>query len=93
MASLISPRPFASSPLAGVPQRTGSPARPGTARRNPSFPPSRALRPFPSIANTLRPTPTSSGSNKKPIKLIQPPLNQPCVFTLNLTQAELSRQD
>ncbi|KIK71300.1 hypothetical protein GYMLUDRAFT_33444 [Collybiopsis luxurians FD-317 M1] len=93
MASLaISPRPFTSSPLAGASQHAGAPSRPTVARRNPSFPPSRALRPFPSVANSLRPSSTSN-PNKKPVKIIEPPQNQPRVFVLNLTQAELSRQD
>ncbi|KAJ3926098.1 MAG: hypothetical protein NXY57DRAFT_1030071 [Lentinula lateritia] len=91
MASLtISPRPFVSSPLAGASQHTGVTTRPSAPRRNPSFPSSRALRPFPSVANALRPYSTAS---KKAVKLIEPPKNQPCVFMLNLTQAEFGRQD
>ena len=63
------------------------------------FPTSRPIRPFPSIANSLaRPaTPGSKGSNgapgRKPTKLIQPPANFKSEFVLDLTQAELGRQD
>ncbi|KAF9073857.1 hypothetical protein BDP27DRAFT_1259911 [Rhodocollybia butyracea] len=91
MASLtMSPRPFVSSPLAGASQHTGATSRPGVPRRNQSFPSSRGLRPFASISsNSTRP----SSSNQKTVKLIQPPQNQPCTFMLNLTQAELSRQE
>ncbi|KAJ3736944.1 hypothetical protein DFJ43DRAFT_1048524 [Lentinula guzmanii] len=91
MASLtISPRPFVSSPLAGVSQHTGATIRPSAPRRNPSFPSSRSLRPFPSVAHALRP---ASNTLKKGVKLIEPPQNQTCVFMLNLTQAEFGRQD
>ncbi|EPS99127.1 hypothetical protein FOMPIDRAFT_1024348 [Fomitopsis schrenkii] len=85
-------RPYASSPL--VPNTTPRPSRSlGTA---PSFPVSRPLRPFPSIANSL-----SSGlpqrpgvfGGKRPVKIIEPPANIKCEFVLNLTQAEFSRQD
>ncbi|KAJ3765223.1 hypothetical protein FB446DRAFT_484205 [Lentinula raphanica] len=94
IASLtISPRPFVSSPLAGASQHTGAAIRPSTvARRNPSsFPTSRSLRPFPSVAAALRPS--SPSLKKGGVKLIEPPKNQPCVFMLNLTQAEFGRQD
>ncbi|KAE9410785.1 hypothetical protein BT96DRAFT_804510 [Gymnopus androsaceus JB14] len=87
---MISPRPFISSPLASASQHTGAASRPSAPRRNPSFPSSRGLCPFPSVAKTMQPSPTS---NKKAVKLIQPPQNQPRAFVLNLTQAELGRQD
>ncbi|KAE9407321.1 hypothetical protein BT96DRAFT_914642 [Gymnopus androsaceus JB14] len=85
MASLKSPpRPFVSSPLADVSQHTDVNSKLG--KKN-SF----SLRPFPSVAHTIRSSPTSN-NNKKTIKLIQPPENQPCIFVLHLTQAELGRQ-
>ncbi|KAJ7893471.1 hypothetical protein B0H14DRAFT_3427535 [Mycena olivaceomarginata] len=51
-----------------------------------SFPRSSALRPFPSVVS-------ASGAGKKPVKMIQPPVNQRGWFVLNLTQAELGRQE
>ncbi|KAJ3568970.1 hypothetical protein NP233_g5362 [Leucocoprinus birnbaumii] len=83
-------RPVVSSPLAG----NSSSAHTQTAgqrilpRRNPSFPSSRALRPFPSIAQSLQPSNT-----KKAVKIIEAPKNQKSMFMLDLTQAELSRQE
>ena len=63
-------------------------------RRNSHFPASRALRPFASIAQALQQPNTLSSQNRKPpVKLIEPPKNQKATFLLNLTQAELSRQD
>ncbi|KAF8499151.1 hypothetical protein F5888DRAFT_148269 [Russula emetica] len=81
-------RPLVSSPLAS-PSRQA--ARPITIR-NPMFPASRALRPFPSIANAG--VNGARGNTKKPIKIIEPPKGYSggC-FVLNLTQAELSRRD
>lgn len=80
-------RPLVSSPLADSTHK-----RPVAQRiipqRNSSFPTSRALRPFPSVSNTLHPTP-----GKPPVKLIEPPQNYQGTFLLDLTQAEFSRQD
>ncbi|KAJ7102257.1 hypothetical protein B0H15DRAFT_320850 [Mycena belliarum] len=77
--SMTASRPSISSPLAGQ----GHSAARITPPRAFAFPTSRGLRPFPSIA----PAP-----GKKPVKMIQPPANQPGSFHLNLTQAEFSRQ-
>ncbi|KDQ54740.1 hypothetical protein JAAARDRAFT_134483 [Jaapia argillacea MUCL 33604] len=89
--------PTISSPLASSSSRSLGLNRP-TPTRNESFARSRPLRPFPSIANSLsHPSSKSSGLSapgKKPVKLIEPPKRfQGGSFTLNLTQAELSRQD
>ncbi|KAF9036471.1 hypothetical protein BDZ89DRAFT_946417 [Hymenopellis radicata] len=84
-------RPIVSSPLAGPTCSQGQTKR-ITPRRNPSFPSSRALRPFPTIATATQPLGSKSG-NKKPVKLIQPPANHLHTFVLDLTQAEFSRQD
>ncbi|TFK41359.1 hypothetical protein BDQ12DRAFT_679334 [Crucibulum laeve] len=86
-------RPVVSSPLAD-----SSSARTATQRiavkRNTSFPSSRALRPFASISHAFQqPGAGPTASSKKPMKLIQPPENFKATFVLNLTQAELSRQD
>ncbi|OCH96569.1 hypothetical protein OBBRIDRAFT_787127 [Obba rivulosa] len=85
-------RPYVSSPLAA-----NGCVRPAHARKSscaPSFPVSRPLRPFPSIANTTSGLPQRAGSaGKKPVKIIEPPAGFKGAFTLNLTQAELSRQD
>ncbi|KAI0343930.1 hypothetical protein BDW22DRAFT_1106567 [Trametopsis cervina] len=85
MATVLSSRPSVSSPLASGtytrPSRTSS-SRPGSL----GFPTSRSLRPFPSIN-------TSVSSSRKPVKLIVPPKDFKTEFVLNLTQAELSRQD
>ncbi|KAH9937459.1 uncharacterized protein B0H18DRAFT_970734 [Fomitopsis serialis] len=83
-----SARSYASSPL--VPNASSRPAR------APSFPVSRPLRPFPSIANALSsglPQRSGTSGGKRPIKIIEPPANTKCAFVLNLTQAEFSRQD
>ena len=88
-------RPVVSSPLA-----SNAPSRPA-AKRNisyaPAFPTARPLRPFASIANATIPTlPLRSGktaSGKKPVKIIEPPKNFRSEFILNLTQAELRRED
>ncbi|KAJ6519477.1 hypothetical protein C8R45DRAFT_807249, partial [Mycena sanguinolenta] len=83
-------RPSVSSPLANnnSPQPHTS-SGPAAARiipqRTYSFPRSSALRPFPTISTAATP------AAKKPVKMIQPPANLPS-FTLNLTQAELSRR-
>lgn len=53
-----------------------------------SFPTSRPLRPFPSMAQ-----PRSPVSPRKTTKIIEPPKNFKSEFVLNLTQAEFSRQD
>lgn len=85
-------RPSVSSPLAC--SATYNAAMPSRATRGAAsramplhFPTSRPLRPFPSIANT------SSAQQKKPTKIIVPPKDFKSEFVLNLTQAELSRQD
>ncbi|KAI0322263.1 hypothetical protein OF83DRAFT_1167657 [Amylostereum chailletii] len=89
ISSPLASPPFASSPLAGHTQSpTPFSARPIPAR-TPSFPSSRPLRPFASIGHVTQP----SHHKGKPVKLIQPPANQRGQFVLNLTQAELSRQD
>lgn len=85
-AALVSSRPSVSSPLAATPAY-GRPTRNAPAgRQSLSFPTSRPLRPFPSIN-------TSVSSQNKPVKLIVPPKNFKSAFVLNLTQAELGRQD
>ncbi|KAG6845649.1 hypothetical protein H0H87_005856 [Tephrocybe sp. NHM501043] len=90
MATMAMPRPHISSPLANASHN--HPAV-GTQRiipqRAPSFPTSRALRPFPSVSHALRPTP----GKKPPVKIIEPPQNYKGTFLLDLTQAEFSRQD
>ncbi|KAI0735424.1 hypothetical protein C8Q76DRAFT_791977 [Earliella scabrosa] len=77
----ITSRPRVSSPLAASAQ-----PRPAPGRTH-SFPTSRPLRPFPSLSIA----PASSA--RKPVKIIEPPANFKGAFVLNLTQAELSRQD
>ena len=67
-------------------------------KRGPAFPTSRPIRPFASIATTLQAgvaTVSAAGKiEKKPIKIIEPPEGfKSGYFVLNLTQAELSRQD
>ncbi|KAI0271555.1 hypothetical protein BC834DRAFT_817962 [Gloeopeniophorella convolvens] len=89
--SLSTSRPLVSSPLASPlaspTAPTRQPSRPLPTRK-PSFPTSRPLRPFASIA------PAAPGTGKKPVKIIEPPKNfSGGCFVLNLTQAELSRQD
>jgi len=90
-SAAVMSRPTVSSPLAGnaSPMHTQTTAQLIAPRRNPSFPSSRALRPFPSIAQSLRP----SCNDKKAIKIIEAPKHQQSMFVLDLTQAELSRQD
>lgn len=89
-SAAVMSRPTVSSPLAG----NSSPVRVQTAaqciapRRNASFPSSRALRPFPSIAQSLHPC-----NDKKAVKIIEAPKYQQTMFVLDLTQAEFSRQD
>ncbi|KAI0359154.1 hypothetical protein OH77DRAFT_1420706 [Trametes cingulata] len=77
-------RPRVSSPLAAAVQ-----PRPASTRPH-AFPTSRPLRPFPSIAAGTNSTKSSA---RKPVKMIEPPANFKGAFVLNLTQAELSRQD
>ena len=102
MAAVAAPSPFnpsvsrprVSSPLAAAVQ-----PRPQAARTH-SFPTSRPLRPFPSIAHaTFKPPPAPSASAPAPkpktgaVKLIEPPKDfKKPFFVLNLTQAEVSRQ-
>ncbi|KAF8203256.1 hypothetical protein BJ912DRAFT_349904 [Pholiota molesta] len=85
-------RPTVSSPLAGSTQGVPQTIRP-VAKRGPSFPSSRALRPFPTIAHVLNPMSSKASPGAKPVKLIQPPKNFKAEFVLDLTQAEFSRQD
>ncbi|KAF9480479.1 hypothetical protein BDN70DRAFT_805325 [Pholiota conissans] len=85
-------RPAVSSPLAGSAQAVPQAIRP-VQKRGPSFPSSRALRPFPTIAHVLHPLSAKSTSGAKPVKLIEPPKNFKAEFVLDLTQAEFSRQD
>ncbi|KAG5648184.1 hypothetical protein DXG03_006139 [Asterophora parasitica] len=89
MATMTISRPIISSPLAD-PSHTGrSATQRMIPRRNGSFPSSRALRPFPTISHALNPI----QGKKPPVKLIEPPQNQKCMFVLDLTQAEFSRQE
>ncbi|KAK1232587.1 hypothetical protein PQX77_004255 [Marasmius sp. AFHP31] len=83
-------RPSVSSPLAGGPNAT----KRITPKRNSSFPSSQALRPFPTVSTALRPISTQkTTSDKKSVKLIEPPANSRTTFVLDLSQAEFSRQD
>ncbi|KAI0005458.1 hypothetical protein BJV74DRAFT_761673 [Russula compacta] len=84
-------RPLVSSPLASPTSPSWQSARPLPVRK-PSFPTSRPLRPFPLI--TTAGVNGTRGPTKKATKIIEPPKNYSggC-FVLNLTQAELSRQD
>ncbi|KAF8898380.1 hypothetical protein BD779DRAFT_1666241 [Infundibulicybe gibba] len=97
MATMSMSRPLVSSPLADASQRSSSAAQRILPRRNPSFPSSRALRPFPTISHAFQqPTSSSNASSKNkkaPVKLIEPPKDHKMTFMLDLTQAEFSRQD
>ncbi|KAA1468569.1 hypothetical protein DENSPDRAFT_742888, partial [Dentipellis sp. KUC8613] len=87
-------RPMVSSPLASSSssQPAKAPTRPFPQRAT-SFPSSQPLRPFPSIAQRLA-VPAPGRKATKGVKLIEPPKNYSGgTFVLNLTQAELSRQD
>ncbi|KZT19370.1 hypothetical protein NEOLEDRAFT_1077915 [Neolentinus lepideus HHB14362 ss-1] len=86
--------PSVSSPLARSSPVPVSPFQRPTPIRHASFARSRPLRPFPSVANSLS-QPKSGGQNggKGSPKLIEPPKKFFGTFSLNLTQAELSRQD
>ncbi|KAG5719322.1 hypothetical protein E4T56_gene13268 [Termitomyces sp. T112] len=88
MATMTMSRPVISSPLADSTHKHPIAAHRIIPQRTSSFPTSRALRPFPSVSNTLRPTP-----GVPPVKLIEPPQNYKGTFLLDLTQAEFSRQD
>ncbi|KAG7099481.1 hypothetical protein E1B28_001328 [Marasmius oreades] len=90
MSSLTISRPNVSSPLANA--SNGMATKRVVPKRNSSFPSSQALRPFPSVAGVLRPT-QKTGSEKKPVKIIEPPANFRTTFVLDLSQAEFSRQD
>ena len=85
-------RPLVSSPLASPTSPSRQAARTLPIRKS-SFPASRPLRPFPSIT-TAAVVNGTRGATKKPVKIIEPPKNYSggC-FVLNLTQAELSRQE
>jgi hypothetical protein len=84
-------RPLVSSPLASPISPSRQPSRP-LSIKNPLFPASRPLRPFPSIMTAT--VNGARGATKKPVKIIEPPKGYSggC-FVLNLTQAELSRRD
>ncbi|TFK57462.1 hypothetical protein OE88DRAFT_1730827 [Heliocybe sulcata] len=85
--------PSTSSPLARSSPVPISPFQRPTPTRNVSFARSRPLRPFASVANSLpQAQPGQKGSKGAP-KLIEPPKKFSGTFSLNLTQAELSRQD
>ena len=89
MTALVAPSPFnptASRPRVSSPLAASAQPRAPAARAH-SFPTSRPLRPFPSLAVP------SSKPARKPVKIIEPPANFKGAFVLNLTQAELSRQD
>ncbi|EAU93452.1 hypothetical protein CC1G_04431 [Coprinopsis cinerea okayama7 len=89
-------RPRVSSPLAesfsSGNMKPQSIPRPQPARQHGAFMPSRALRPFPTISHALQPSKSSNLGNK-PVKLIEPPKNCKMTFVLDLTQAELGRQE
>ncbi|KAH7914488.1 hypothetical protein BJ138DRAFT_1079419 [Hygrophoropsis aurantiaca] len=89
-----SPMPYISSPLAATSSHNSmaGPSR-GLPKRNPSFPPSRPLRPFASISQSMTKQSGMGSSSKKPVKLIEPPKNFKTTFILDLTQGEFSRQD
>jgi hypothetical protein len=87
-------RPAISSPLATSSRGIGTATQRVIPRRNASFPTSRALRPFPTISRSFQKSDdTSTPLNKKTVKLIEPPKDVKGTFLLDLTQAELSRQD
>ncbi|KZP32214.1 hypothetical protein FIBSPDRAFT_700332, partial [Athelia psychrophila] len=73
------------SPLAASSRSNMHAPRPLATRKH-SFPQSRPLRPFASIAPAASP-------GRKPVKMIEPPKNFKSTFMLNLTQTEFSRQD
>ncbi|KAG6832232.1 hypothetical protein H0H92_004197 [Tricholoma furcatifolium] len=89
MATMTMTRPLISSPLAGASSNQSTTTQQILPQRSAMFPTSRALRPFPTVAHALRPTP----GKKPPVKLIEPPTNYKGTFVLDLTQAEFSRQD
>ncbi|KAI0047977.1 hypothetical protein FA95DRAFT_1558511 [Auriscalpium vulgare] len=97
-------RPLVSSPLASsslAPSRADRQARAPPPHPRVAFPASRPLRPFASIANAFTPAQQPAAHKaagkpagaKKGVKLIQPSKNYSGTFVLNLTQAELGRQD
>ena len=95
----LASRPAVSSPLAGPASVDG--VRAHAARPQPKrnlsitpvhFPTSRPLRPFASVAGALAPL-SPTAAQRKPTKIIEPPKNFKSEFVLNLTQAELGRQD
>ncbi|KIP11499.1 hypothetical protein PHLGIDRAFT_10704 [Phlebiopsis gigantea 11061_1 CR5-6] len=97
-ATTLASRPSVSSPLARQSVFDGS--QPAATRPQPkrnlslaplSLPKSRPLRPFASIAGSL--SPLSPSSQRKPVKIIEPPKNFKSEFFLNLTPTELARQD
>ncbi|KAF7984365.1 hypothetical protein HWV62_15399 [Athelia sp. TMB] len=91
---------FAPSPLSPVAFGDFSSERKTMLPRRPSFPPSRALRPFATIVHSTTPkssTPTPGGGNaiakgRRTIKFIEAPAGCKMSFQLNMTQAEFSRQ-
>ncbi|TBU43202.1 hypothetical protein BD309DRAFT_991155 [Dichomitus squalens] len=89
VATTPAPSPFnpmASRPRVSSPLAASAQANP-VSSRNHSFPTSRPLRPFPSLA--IKP----STPARKPVKILEPPANFKGAFVLNLTPAELSRRD
>ncbi|EPQ60950.1 hypothetical protein GLOTRDRAFT_53559 [Gloeophyllum trabeum ATCC 11539] len=85
--------PSLPSPLARLPQGPLGPHNRPTPSRNMTFARSRPLRPFPSVAGALSQPKTGQSGLKGAVKLIEPSKKFQGTFTLNLTQAELSRQD
>ncbi|KAF9535535.1 hypothetical protein CPB83DRAFT_901243 [Crepidotus variabilis] len=78
-------RPAVPSPLAN-PAHTVPPAQRMVPKRGPSFPHSRALRPFPTISHLVQPAKGGQPGSKAPIKLIEPPKN----FKASLNSADKS---
>ncbi|PFH46995.1 hypothetical protein AMATHDRAFT_153265, partial [Amanita thiersii Skay4041] len=93
-AAVTMSRPMISSPLAAAAADASRASRATplvTPQRPTHFQSSRALRPFPSIAHVLKQSNAKSAQSS--VKLIEPPKNQKGTFLLDLTPAELSRQD
>ncbi|KZP18996.1 hypothetical protein FIBSPDRAFT_955752 [Athelia psychrophila] len=98
-STTFTPSPLSPAAFSSPSKAAQSPQSPSISRR-PSFPPSRALRPFASISqpNLLKSsTPTPGGGNamakgRRTLKLIEAPKNYKTSFQLNMTQAEFSRQ-
>ncbi|KAF7979809.1 hypothetical protein HWV62_40872 [Athelia sp. TMB] len=92
------PATFSPSPLSPAAFGGPSSAAKSLLPRRPSFPPSRALRPFAAISTAPKSsTPTPGGGNamakgRRTLKFIEAPAGCKMSFQLNLTQAEFSRQ-